>query len=396
MSESGKRQYKKNRESRGTVTLDKRTGRYRASYLHEGERHYAPMTYSARVDARAFNEAAFKAIEKNTWKHPKTATAETFGLYAATWIAQRTNSKGLPLRPTTVAEYSRQLEKGLSEFAGDQISTITPARVATWHKKRRDVGMSAAGAEARFLRAIMNSAVEDRIIDFNPVPAKLTKTSSGQTHRPPTLAELATLVENMDERHQLGVLIAAYGGLRLSEWRGLRRRDLALVDGRYMISVTRQALYVFRKGWTVGPPKSAHGIRVVALPSHLTDAVDAHLAARVASFPDSLLFAPAGRSEFLTDSAFTRSWNVARDAAGVRSEVREHDLRSFAASHFVNAGANAFEVRDHLGHAKASTTESHYVRKVNDRAAELADKMPQLPPVKPSNVTKLTPKTNTA
>jgi integrase len=399
MSEAGTRPYKKNRETWGKVT-PLPSKKFQASYLHEGERHYAPMTYSARVDARAFNEAARKAIEKGTWKNPKTASAESFGVYAATWVAERTSSKGVALRPKTRAEYLRQLDKGLSAFAGDQLTAITPARVRTWHGKRLEAGHTMAGAEARLLRAILNTAVEDGIIQSNPVPAKLTKSSSGQTHRPPTLDELATLVENVDERFQLGVLVAAFGGLRLSEWRALRRRDLALVNGRYEISVTRQAQHVFRTGWTVGAPKSDHGIRTVTLPKDLTTRVDAHLSTQVGSFPDALLFAPKGTSEFIHDSDFNKSWNTARDAAGVRTEVREHDLRGFAGSHLVASGANAFEARDYLGHANVRTTETHYIRKVTEgaaaRAAELADKMPQLPKAKPSKVTQLAPKTKTA
>jgi integrase len=395
MSEAATRPYKPNRESFGTVRrLPSKM--FHASYVHEGERHNAPMTYSARSDAKAFLSGVRTDIERKVWKNPKTASAESFGVYAATWVAERTSSKGVALRPKTRAEYLRQLDKGLSVFAGDQLTAITTARVRTWHKKRMAAGLTMAGAEARLLRAIMNTAVEDKIIETNPVPAKLTKSKTGNKYRPPTLEELAILVDNVEERFQLGVLIAAYGGLRLSEWRALRRRDLALVDGRYVVSVTRQAQYVLGTGWTVGAPKSEHGVRVVVLPSSLTARVDAHLTAEVGTFPDSLLFAPKGSSEFIHDSAFNKSWNTARDAAEVRAMVREHDLRSFAASHFVAAGANAYEVRDHLGHANASTTESHYLRKVNDRAAMLADAMPELPQVKASNVRKLTPKTKTA
>ncbi|MFF7291479.1 hypothetical protein ACFY9N_02995 [Microbacterium sp. NPDC008134] len=99
-------------------------------------------------------------------------------------------------------------------------------------------------------------------------------------------------------------LIAAYGGLRLSEWRALRRSDLALIDGRYRVLVTRQAQYVTGQGWVVGPPKSAKGVRSVTLPTWMTDVIDAHMAERVGEFAESLLFAPKGTSEFIHDSAF--------------------------------------------------------------------------------------------
>lgn len=54
------------------------------------------------------------------------------------------------------------------------------------------------------------------------------------------------------------------------------------------------------------------------------------------------------------------------------------------------AGATALEVRDALGHANVRTTVDHYLHQVQDRAAELADRMPTLPVPKSSNVTKIT------
>lgn len=388
------RKYKANREDWGTIR-ERSNGRLQASYVHEGDRYYAPMTFSTRWDARAWLADQRSDIARGRWKNPKAIKAETFGLYATTWVKQRVTSRGEPLRPKTRTEYERQLQKGLAEFADDPLTAITTARVRTWHAARMRQGKTAAAAEARLLRAIFTTAEEDGIISSNPVPAKLTKTSAGKTYRPPTVEELATLHDCVDDRFKLGVLIAAYGGLRLSEWRSLRRSDLTLIDGRYRILVTRQAQYVTGQGWIVGPPKSANGVRPVTLPSWMTEIIDAHMAERVGEFAESLLFAPNGRSEFIHDSAFNESWVPAQDATGVRGQVREHDLRDFNASHLLGAGANPLEVRDHLGHANVRTTVDHYLHVVSDRAAELADLMPTLPEVKTSNVTKLVPKTGT-
>ncbi|WP_297603959.1 tyrosine-type recombinase/integrase [Microcella sp.] len=384
------RKYKKNREDWGHVRRLP-SGRIQVRYPGpDGVIYNAPMTFSSMPDARAWKSRVRVEIERGTWRNPKTASAETFKVYAETWIAQRTNAKGQPLRPKTATEYRRHVAKGLSEFAEDSLTTITSARVRTWHAGRMKVGGTTAGAEARVLRAIMNTAIDDGIITKNPVEAKLTKSTTGLSHRPPTLDELAILAERVEGRYRMAVLIAAYGGLRLSEWRALRRRDLALIDGRYVIDVHREALYVARQGWFVSAPKSDRGIRVQTLPTWMTPEVEAHLAAHVGAFPDSLLFAPKGRSEFIHDSDFNKSWNSARDAAGVRDVVREHDLRTFGVSHVIaSAGASLIEARDFSGHSDSAVTERHYVKKVNDRSAELADRMPLLPPVVPLNVTEL-------
>lgn len=282
-------------------------------------------------------------------------------------------------------EYERQLAKGLSVFADDALTAITRPRIRDWHTDRSKVGKTAAAAEARLLRAIFTTAEEDGIVESNPVDSRLTKTSAGLEHRPPTIDELGTLHSSVNSRFKVGVLLAAYGGLRLSEWRALRRSDLALIDGRYVVAVTRQAQHVTGEGWIVGPPKSEKGVRAVTLPAWMTPIINGHLTDYVGEFDGSLIFPPKGRSEFIHDSAFNDSWVLAQNAAGVRGQVREHDLRDFSASHMLAAGATALEVRDALGHANVRTTVDHYLHQVQDRAAELADRMPTLPASKPSN-----------
>lgn len=394
MAES-KRKYKSNREDFGTIRV-RSNGKFQASYVHEGDRYYAPMTFFTKTDARGWLSTQRTDIERGRWRNPKAVTAETFGLYATTWVEQRVTSRGEPLRPKTRTEYERQLQKGLAEFADDRLTAITTARVRTWHADRMKAGKTAAAAEARLLRAIFTEAINDGIVSTNPVPAKLTKTSAGKTFRPPTVDELAILRHHVDDRFELGVLIAAYGGLRLSEWRALRRSDLALIDGRYRVLVTRQAQYVTGQGWVVGPPKSAKGVRSVTLPTWMTDVVNTHMAEHVGEFAESLLFAPKGNSEFIHDSAFNESWVPAQDAAGVRGQVREHDLRGFASSHLVaTAGGSLIEARDLLGHSQVRVTEAHYMHRVNDRSGELADLMPTLPKVETSNIVKLIPRTGT-
>lgn len=373
------------------------SGRLQASYVGpDGVRYTAPTTYTTQTDADGWLSAQRADIERGRWKSPRVLTAETFGTYAAAWLDHRTTRNGDPLRPKTRAEYDRILSVGLADFAADRLSAITPARVRAWHAGRmKDAGATMAGNEARLLRAILATAEDDDIIDRNPVPAQLARSSAGKAHRMPTLAELGVMLDTIDTRYRLAVLLAAYGGLRLGEWRALRRQDVTVSEGSAVVRVERQALWVAGK-WEATPPKTSEGIRTVVLPRALAADIEQHLAEHVGPFPGDLLFPPpSGGDGFLHDRTWNRAWNRARDAAGVRTPitdkagkvightalVREHDLRHFAGTHHAQGGATMKQTMAFLGHSTPSAA-MRYQHALDERAQELADAMP-LPPAKP-------------
>ncbi|MGK0722601.1 tyrosine-type recombinase/integrase [Leucobacter sp. W1478] len=384
------RKYTRRRESWGRVRKLP-SGRYQASYVGPDElTHTAPMTYSEKGDAQAWLSGVRTDIERGKWKSPRQAAAEVFGPYARAWIAQRVNSAGEPLRERTRAEYLRYLERGLAVFENERLDKISPAQVRTWHSARLEVGKTTAAREARLLRAVLNTALTDGIVTANPVDSKLTRSATGMKYRPPTEGELAAMLalfERDAPDMRLALILAAFGGLRLSEWRALRRSDVTLDGERYAVSVTRQAQRARRtktgepwaaKGdgkWIVGPPKSAEGVRVVLLPVWATAAVSEHLAEHVGKFPESLLFPPVGNAEFMDDNRFYRVWDRAREELKIKGTVREHDLRAFAGTYYARAGATLRETMALLGHSTTRAAMA-YQHAVGDRAAELADRMP--------------------
>lgn len=374
------------------------SGRLQASYVGpDGARYTAPTTYTTQTDADGWLSAQRADIERGKWKSPRMLTAETFGTYAAAWLDHRTTRNGDPLRPKTRAEYTRILAAGLSPFATDRIAAITPARVRAWHADRmKGSGATMAGNEARLLRAILTTAMGDDLIDRNPVPAQLTRSSTGKAHRMPTLAELGVMIDTIDPRYRVAILLAAYGGLRLSEWRALRRQDVTLTRDIAMVRVERQALHIGGDGWHATPPKSSEGVRTVVLPRALASDIEQHLAEHVGLLPGDLLFPPpSGGEGYLHDRTWNRAWDRARDAAGVRTPitdkagklsghtalVREHDLRHFAGTHHAQGGATMKQTMAFLGHSTPSAA-MRYQHALDERAQELADAMP-LPPAKP-------------
>lgn len=132
-------------------------------------------------------------------------------------------------------------------------------------RARRDATGPTALAQAyRLLRAILNVAVRDGVIEMNP--CRLRSAGAPKPARPSrslTVSEVQALAEAVPARYRVLILVLAFGGLRFGEATALRRRDLG-VDGS-TVRVERSVRYI-SGAWLVGPPKSEAGRRTVALP----------------------------------------------------------------------------------------------------------------------------------
>jgi integrase len=90
-----------------------------------------------------------------------------------------------------------------------------------------------------------------------------------------TSAEVATLAEAIQRRYRALVLVGAYGGLRIGELAGLRRRRVDLLHGTVQV-----AEIVVEVGGVlhIGPPKTRASRRTVGLPRFVAEELADHLA----------------------------------------------------------------------------------------------------------------------
>lgn len=173
------------------------------------------------------------------------------------------------------------------------------------------------------------------------------------------------MAAGIDERFRALVLVVAFAGLRWAEVIALRRSDLDLNER--VIHVTRQFVEV--GGQVVaGPPKSAAGVRTVAVPPVL----EQHLARFVASERDALVFT-GSKGATLRRSNFSPKWGTARDSIG-RPELHLHDLRHFASVLAASAGASTRELMVRLGHSSPAAA-LRYQHATAERDAEIARRM---------------------
>ena len=200
----------------------------------------------------------------------------TFGPYATTWIDTRL-ARGRPLTPATRQGYKGLLRRHLNPaFEKAALRKITPERVRVWHSDLiKSAGQDQAAKSYRLLRAILNTAVSDRLLTQNPctVPGAGTE----NTPERPLLdtATVLDLADAIEPRLRALVLLAGFGALRPGELLGLERRDFDTLRGT--VQVRRQAQEITGMGRTMTDPKTDAGTRTLSLPGIVRG--DAHTSA---------------------------------------------------------------------------------------------------------------------
>jgi integrase len=232
------------------------------------------------------------------------------------------------------------------------VAKITPEMVRDWRSGllASGVSMSATAKAYRLLRAVLMTAVDDRIIARNPCRIRGAG-DENPTERPvltvPQVFELARLMK--DSRFRALVLVATFASLRWGEAIALRRSDLDLDTGT--VSISRQ--YVELSGQLViGPPKSRAGIRTVSIPAAVAAELREHLALYADAEATALVFTGASGG-VLRRGNFRRAsgWAAAVSQLGVPG-LHFHDLRH-TGNMLAAPGASLGDLKARMGHDSA-------------------------------------------
>ena len=409
------------REKRGFGSIRRlASGNYQARYLAQsGERVTAPMTFIARMDAEAWLLAERRIVEDaGSWQSPKERLVETrrreelealpiLEDYAERWLETRRSSRGEPLRRTTRDKYRSSLRTNVyPTFGHVPLDEITRAAVRQWHEEL-DAGPSAKSDAYATLRTILNTAVDDELIERNPAQIRgAARQVRRKNLRPASATELTVMVDAMPERLKLLLLLATWCALRSGELRELRRSDVIFAHDETgietaWVEVSRAVVRVRKAPVAlttspkateslVGAPKTDAGVRSVSLPDFLIPAVKDHLARYAAPGPGGLLFHASrdqtahlsettlnGRAAVLNDDGSVRKagfgWREARRRAG-REDLDLHDLRHTGATWAAEEGASIAELMYRLGHSTPSMA-IHYQHSRQERDLEISRRL---------------------
>jgi integrase len=298
-------------------------------------------TFSRRKDADAYAAQVEADRNRGTAIDPRLSRVSV-GEWCRKWLEERRD-----LRPKTIELY-RYL---LNDYVFPALGTVTleqlsPSLVRTWHAELFGRRPAIAPKAYQVLRASLNVAVTDGLIVTNPCRVKGAGQSRPQERPLASLQDVAVLVEAIDDRYRLMVLLAYWCSLRLGELRALRRPDVDLLHG--WVSVREQIVDVGGR-LQVGPPKTEAGRRRVAIPPHVRPWVEAHLDSFVPTM-DGLLFTGTQSDGPLPSVTWRRAWDKARSSAGL-THLHFHDLRHAGNTLAAATGASTRELMARMGHS---------------------------------------------
>lgn len=346
------------------------SGRWQAAYVGPDTKvHKAPRTYATESDAEGWLAGERRKIDLGTWGAVERSDGITVRAYADKWIEQR------QLRPRTRQHYESMLERLILPDLGDvKMVALTPARIREWHAGLGSSHPTRNAHAYALIHALCSTAVQDEVLDANPCRIR----AAMQTKRKRDVdilgpAEVDKLAGKMPAQLRASVLLAAWCGLRWGETSELRRKDVSKDCGTLRI---RRAV-TYRQGkFFVGEPKTAAGIRDVAIPPHIRPAVKTHLRQHVGRDPDALLFPVDAEGGHMHGDNYRTYWEKAREAID-KPNLRVHDLRHVGAVLAAQSGATTAELMHRLGHTTPQMA-LRYQHVAQGRDAEIAERLSKL------------------
>lgn len=163
-----------------------------------------------------------------------------------------------------------------------------------------------------------------------------------------TSDQVNAIAEAMPPNWRIGVLLAAWCGLRSSEVRELRRKDVNTEAGTIMVER-------YLVGSEVRKPLTSAGVREVSIPSVLAHDLVEHLVTYVPDDPEALIIS-GEKGELVHDVRWGRAFQSAVDrvfAPQSKPRVPFHSLRQFALAYAYQAGATMRELQKFGGYSRA-------------------------------------------
>jgi integrase len=258
---------------------------------------------------------------------------------------------------------------------------IDPQLIKSWInagapmiKNYKEIGSGAVQlAQAyRFLRAIINVAIDDGIMKENPCRIKGAGTPRHAERPIITPEQIAALANEVPDRYSILVILAAYSSIRSSELLGLQRRHINELQS--VIKIEHQLTNYASDDQLFMPPKTDAGIRDVPITKELMQALITHIDRFVSDpSPDALIFTTSTGTPLFKGR---KSWFVTAKRRLGLDHLHFHDLRHTGQSLAMVKGANTKDLQRRAGQSSEAAARIYmHGSKVRDRevAESLSD-----------------------
>lgn len=261
-------------------------------------------------------------------------------------------------KPSTVQDYQSILSAHLIPyFAARDIAKIKADDFAGYMSAKSKLSPKTISNHLNFAHGLFAYALDRGWVSANPVAAvkRPRQTGTDPDIRFLESAELDALLRAIPD-DELGkvetplYVTAALTGLRQGELIALRWRDVDWTAGliRVRRSITRGKL---------GKPKSRRSSRGVPMADRVAGELERHYQRSTFQGDDDLVFCHPHTGGPYDPSRMRTRFKQARDEAGLRDDVRFHDLRHTFGTRMAAAGAPLRFIQEWMGHSSAQTTE---------------------------------------
>ncbi|MGF7173369.1 tyrosine-type recombinase/integrase [Azospirillum doebereinerae] len=319
-------------------------------------RHGSPWTPDqARTEAEKLLASVKQGTDPAAEKKARTKRGATVSDLADSYLTEHVEVKN---KASTATGFRRLVEKEIKPALGKlQVDKVTRADVAKLHHDMRDTPRQANQTLAVLSKMFGLAEVWGMRPDETNPCKKIERYRENKRERflsTPEVERLGKVLAELDQTTEVhetvlaGLRLLLLTGCRLGEVLALRWDDV--VEGAVLI----------RDGKA--------GARI-----HTIGALAQAFLADLPRTSVWVLPAPLDLKKPLPNSTISHAWGTVRTKAGLE-DVHLHDLRHTVGTYAGQTGANAFLVRDKLGHKTLAMT-GRYVNRDANPLRELSDKI---------------------
>jgi integrase len=345
-----------------TETEEKRRPHEKIITRDLAEKYRIALDYSGPLTKHDAQRTLDLMIGESTGRYIRPDTAANFEQTAREYIALSEPNWG----PHTQRSSTNLIEKHLIEPLGSRIvSDLTPTELQAFMNKYVNAGASKSLLQKMllYLRAVLEFAVDKRIIDRNPARKLKAKSRKAPCERFHTFEECRRLLEAVVGRDRLIIRMFIQLGLRPEEMFGLRRDDVIGELLRVDEAIVEGA---------AAPTKSRASDAFVYLPPDLAGELHVWLESATGD-PRDWIF-PASRGGPIDHHNYLfRTLKPAAKRAGIEG-VNFQSLRRTSGTLFGDKAKDPKATQAHLRHADPGITLRHYQKAIPEslKAAAIA------------------------